>query len=57
MAAIRSLGIDLPEEVMNKVAACFEGMTPMERYVTKTMAPQGERESAEVGLPASQHNQ
>src|SRR5947207_9873471 len=35
-AALRSLGVDLPERVVNKVTANFEGMTLMERYIAET---------------------
>lgn len=51
-AAIRSLDIDLPKHIVNKMAANFDGMTPMGRYLAEQTVDQGNEESAGGDLSA-----
>ena len=46
-AAIRDLGIELPERMVNKMVTSYDGMTTMERYLAETNRPPGEQENTE----------
>lgn len=46
-AAIRGLGIELPERMVNEMATSYDGMTAMERYLAETNRPLGEQENIE----------
>ena len=46
-AAIRDLGIELPERAVNEMATSYDGMTAMERYLAETNRPLGEQENIE----------
>jgi len=35
------LGISLPEHVVDKIAATYNGMTPMDRFLVETLDVQG----------------
>jgi hypothetical protein len=45
--AIRDLGIELPERMVNEMATSYDGMTTMERYLAETKRSLGERENTE----------
>ena len=45
--AIRDLGIELPERMVNEMATSYDGMTAMERYLAETNRPLGEQENIE----------
>jgi hypothetical protein len=45
--AIRDLGIELPERMVNEMATSYDGMTTMERYLAETKRSLGEQENTE----------
>lgn len=53
--AIRDLGIELPERMVNEMATSYDGMTTMERYLAETKRSPGERENTERHAYVGKH--